>query len=225
MIVDNKLSRHIKIQIAGVSSLEDSVRLINLGVDGLGFTLRLPSGIHDDLTEEKAKKIIAALPPLVGTVLITYITNPVEAVEFCKYLGVNTIQLHAPVEKGVMTEIKNLLPNIKIIKSVNVVNSSAIDEAKKYAEEADAIILDTYDPKSGRHGATGITHDWTISRKIVETCPKPVILAGGLNPDNVAEAIKNVKPWGVDVHTGIENSDGTPNHEKAAAFVMSVLSV
>ena len=225
MIVDNKLSRHIKIQIAGVSSLEDSVRLINLGVDGLGFTLRLPSGNHDGLTEEKTKKIIAALPPLVGTVLITYITNPVEAVEFCRYLGVNTIQLHAPVEKGVMTEIKNLLPNVKIIKSVNVVNSSAIDESKNYAKEADAIILDTYDPKSGRHGATGMTHDWTISREIVETCPKPVILAGGLSPDNVAEAIKFVKPWGVDVHTGIENAAGTPNHEKAAAFVMSVLSV
>jgi len=219
-MADNK---KIKIQIAGVSSLEDSIRLINLGVDGLGFTLRLPSGIHDGLTEEKAKKIIAALPPLVGTVLITYITNPIEAVDFCKYLGVNTIQLHAPVEKGVMTEMKNLLPNVKIIKSVNVVNLSAIDEVKNYADEADAIILDTYDPKSGRHGATGITHDWAISREIVEACPMPVILAGGLNPDNVAEAIKFVKPWGVDVHTGIENADGTPSHEKAAAFVKVVI--
>jgi len=213
---------HIKIQIAGVSSIEDSIRLINLGVDGLGFTLRLPSGIHDNLTEEKARKIIAALPPFVATVLITYITDPAEAVDLCKYLGVNTIQLHAPVEKGVMPEIKNLLPNIKIIKSVNVVNLSAVDDANSASEEADAIILDTYDPKTGRHGATGLTHDWTISKKIVETCPIPVILAGGLNPGNVAEAIKIVCPWGVDVHTGIENPDGTPNQKKAGEFVKKV---
>jgi len=210
---------HIKIQIAGVSSIEDSVRLIDLGVEGLGFTLRLPSGIHDDLTEEKAREIIAELPPFVGSVLITYITDPFEAVDFCKYLGVNTIQLHAPVEKGVMTEIKKRLPNIKIIKSVNVIDAAAVDEAKKYAEEADAIILDTYDPKSGRHGATGLIHDWTISRRIVESCNKPVILAGGLNPDNVAEAIRKVQPWGVDVHTGIENTDGSPNHQKVVSFV------
>ncbi|MCK5853249.1 phosphoribosylanthranilate isomerase [bacterium] len=210
---------HVKIQIAGVSSLDDSIRLIDLGVEGLGFTLRLPSGIHDDLTEEKAREIIAELPPFVGSVLITYITNPIEAVDFCKYLGVNTIQLHAPVEKGVMTEIKKRLLNIKIIKSINVVDLSAIDDTKTAAEEADAIILDTYDPESGRHGATGLTHDWTISRQIVESCPKPVILAGGLNPDNVAEAIRKVQPWGVDVHTGIENFDGSPNHKKAADFV------
>ena len=219
------MSSHIKIQIAGVSSIEDSIRLIDLGVEGLGFTLRLPSGIHDNLTEEKARQIIAALPPLVGSVLITYITNPSEAVDFCKYLGVNTIQLHAPVEQGVMTEIKKQLPNIKIIKNVNVVSEAAVNEVNIYSDEADAIILDSYDPKSGMHGATGLTHDWTISRKIVQMCNIPVILAGGLNPDNVVEAIKYVQPWGIDVHTGIENPDGTPNHEKAAAFVKNARCV
>ena len=219
------MSCHIKIQIAGVSSIEDSIRLIGIGVEGLGFTLRLPSGIHDNLTEEKARQIIAALPPLVGSVLITYITNPTEAVDFCKYLGVNTVQLHAPVEKGVMTEIKKQLPNIKIIKNVNVISEAAVNEVQIYTDEADAIILDSYDPKSGMHGATGLTHDWTISRKIVQMCNKPVILAGGLNPDNVAEAIKYVQPWGIDVHTGIENPDGTPNHEKATAFVKNARMV
>ena len=209
----------IKIQIAGVSSLDYALKLISLGVDALGFTLRLPSGIHDDLTEEKAREIISALPPFVASVLITYITEADEAIDFCKYLGVNTLQLHAYVEKGVMTKIKKSLPHIKIIKSVNVIDKSAIETAKKYAEEADAIILDTYDPTTGRHGATGKTHDWNISKQIVGLCPKPVILAGGLNPENVARAIEIVRPWGVDVHTGIENPDGTTNFEKAAAFV------
>ena len=216
------MAHHIKIQIAGVSSFEDSIRLINLGVDGLGFTLRLASGIHDGLTEDKAKQIIAQLPPFVGTVAITYIINPNEAVEFCKCLGVNTLQLHATVNHGAISEIKKQLPYIKIIKSVNVINSSSVNEAVNYAKEADAIILDTYDPVTGMHGATGKTHNWTISKKIVSACNKPVILAGGLNPENVAEAINIVRPWGVDVHTGIENTDGTPNQEKAKAFVNAV---
>jgi len=108
---------------------------------------------------------------------------------------------------------------------VNVVNLSAVDDANSAAEEADAIILDTYDPKTGRHGATGLTHDWTISRKIVETCNSPVILAGGLNPGNVAEAIKIVCPWGVDVHTGIENPDGSVNQQMSADFVKKARNV
>jgi phosphoribosylanthranilate isomerase len=210
---------YMRIQIAGVSSADEALRLVALGVDGLGFTLRLPSGIHDGLTEAMARAIIARVPPFVGTVAITYITAADEAIEFCRDLGVNTLQLHAPVADGVMTAIKRALPGLKVIKSVNVINTDSVAAALHAAQEADALILDTYDPSTGRHGATGKTHDWRISRAIVAQCPKPVLLAGGLNPDNVAAAIHAVQPWGVDVHTGIENPDGTRNWQKIAAFL------
>jgi len=213
------MKNYMRIQIAGVSSTEEALRLTALGVDGLGFTLRLPSGLHDGLTECAARAIIAQMPPLIGTVVITYVTAVREAVELCTYLGVNTLQLHAPVATGVMHEIKRALPPLKIIKSINVTGPQAVDDALRAAHEADALILDTYDPATGRHGATGKTHDWRISREIVQRCPKPVILAGGLRPENVAEAIHTVQPWGVDVHTGIENYDGTRNWDKITAFI------
>ncbi len=209
----------MRIQIAGVSSIEEALRLAALGVDGLGFTLRLPSGLHDGLTERAARDIIAQIPPLIGTVVITYVTAVRAALELCSYLGVNTLQLHAPVEAGVIRAIKHALPPLKVIKSVNVTGAQSIDDAVQAAHEADALILDTYDPSTGRHGATGKTHDWRISREIVRRCPKPVMLAGGLTPENVARAIGSVRPWGVDVHTGIENADGTRNWDKITAFI------
>ena len=116
----------VRIQIAGVSTLAEARRLVALGVDGLGFTLRLPSGVHDGLTGEAARAIVAALPPLVGTVAITYITDCAEAVAFCRALGVNTLQLHAPVAPGVITAIKAAEPALKVIKSVNVTGQDSI---------------------------------------------------------------------------------------------------
>ncbi len=210
---------YMRIQIAGVSTLDEARQLVALGVDGLGFTVRLPSGVHDGLTEDKARAIIAQMPPLVSTVVITYVTDADEAVALCNHLGCNTLQLHAPVADGVMSAIKAALPCIRIIKSVNVTGAHSVAEALHAAREADALILDTYDPATGRHGATGKTHDWRLSREIVCACPKPVMLAGGLTPENVGAAIRAVQPWGVDVHTGIENPDGTRNREKLAAFI------
>jgi phosphoribosylanthranilate isomerase len=213
------MSNHMRIQIAGVSSAAEALRLADLGVDGLGFTLRLPGGPHDGLTERAAREIVAQLPPLLGTVAITYVTTARAAVELCAYVGVNTLQLHAPVAAGVMAEITRALPPLKIIKSINVTGPSSVADAVCAAREADALILDTYDAATGRHGATGKTHDWQISREIVRCCSKPVLLAGGLTPENVGAAICLVQPWGVDVHTGIENADGTRNWDKIGAFI------
>jgi phosphoribosylanthranilate isomerase len=81
------------------------------------------------------------------------------------------------------------------------------------------LILDTYDPVTGRHGATGKTHDWSLSRQIVLQSRRPVILAGGLTEANVGDAIRAVRPWAVDVHTGVEDADGTRNFDKLRSFI------
>jgi len=83
----------------------------------------------------------------------------------------------------------------------------------------DAFITDTFDPATGASGATGKTHDWTVSRRLVERSPKPVILAGGLTPGNVRNAIRKVRPAGVDVHTGVEGSDGRKRRDLVRTFV------
>jgi phosphoribosylanthranilate isomerase len=120
---------------------------------------------------------------------------------------------------GELRLIRAALPHLKLIRAVHVTGPEAVTRARALERHADAMILDTYDPATGRSGATGLTHDWTISRQIVGAVRVPVILAGGLTPENVAKAIRVVSPWAVDVHTGVEDADGTRNLSKMRSFV------
>lgn len=209
----------VRVQIAGVSTLEDALVAERAGADALGFTVRLPHGVHDGLTEAKARGIIAALPPFITSVAITYVDNAREAADLCRYLGAGALQLHGPFPTQELPLIKAALPHLKIIRAVHVTGPEAIAQARALERRVDALILDTYDAATGRGGATGKVHDWAISHQIVERLRVPVILAGGLTPDNVAEAIRLVRPWAVDVHTGVEDADGTRNADKVRAFV------
>lgn len=209
----------MRIQIAGVSSLEEALDTADAGADALGFTVRLPSGVHDGLTEALARGIVARLPPFVASVAITYVATPREAVELCRYLGVTTLQLHGPFPTHEIPVLRVGLPHLKIIRAVHVTGPEALAQARALARQVDALILDTYDPATGRHGATGLTHDWTISRQIVDHVAVPVILAGGLTPENVGAAIAAVRPWGVDVHTGVETPDGRRDPARLRAFI------
>ena len=209
----------IRVQIAGVSTLDEALAAADAGADALGFTVRLPHGVHDELTEAKARGIVAALPPFVASVAITYVDTAREAVELCRYLGVTALQLHGPFPSQELPLIRAGLPHLKLLRAVHVTGPEALAQARGLARHVDALILDTFDPATGRHGATGLTHDWSISRQIVAETRVPVILAGGLTPDNVAAAIAAVRPWGVDVHTGIEDADGRRNLDKMRAFI------
>lgn len=209
----------VKVQIAGVSSLEEARALERMGVDALGFTLRLPTGIHDGLTEAKARSIVAALPPFVSCVVITYADNARDAVELCRYVGATALQLHGAFATADLELVRAALPHLKILRAVPINGPESIAKARELAKRVDALILDTYDPESGRHGATGKVHDWHISRQIVEASRIPVILAGGLTPENVREAIATVQPWAVDVHTGVERPDGHRDLEKMERFL------
>jgi phosphoribosylanthranilate isomerase len=214
----------VRVQIAGVSSLEECLVLERAGADALGFTVRLPGGVHDGVTEVKARSMIAALPPFVASVAITYVDNAQEAADLCRFLGVSTVQLHGEFPTRELEMLRAAMPHLKIIRPVLVTGEEAIGAARALERRADAIILDTYDSATGRRGATGKTHDWQLSRRIVEAVRVPVILAGGLTPANVAQAIKVVGPWGVDVHTGVEEADGTRNLRKMREFIAAAKS-
>jgi len=211
--------RTTRVQIAGISSLADALAVERAGADAIGFTLGLPDGPHNDLDEHHARAIIRALPPLIAPVLITYHVTAEVVIPLAQHLGVTTVQLHAPAEPRELTAMRAAIPGLKLILAVNVTGEAAIAAAVARAAHADALILDTYDPATGRHGATGRTHDWALSRRIVQAVPCPVILAGGLTPENVRQAIVTVEPWAVDVHTGVERPDGTTDHARVRAFV------
>ena len=206
------------VQVAGVGSLEEGRMLLECGVDLLGFPLRLPVHVPDT-SEDQARAIIGDLGPAV-CVLITYEDDPDRLVDLCRFLSVDTVQLHAGVPPELLARIKESLP-LRIFKSYVVGRESLEPKrfAQDYAPVCDAFITDTFDPATGASGATGLVHDWRVSADLVRHSPRPVILAGGLNPGNVRQAIMSVRPAAVDVHTGIENSDGTKNPELVRAFV------
>jgi phosphoribosylanthranilate isomerase len=208
-----------RVQIAGVSSLEEAEAAERAGADALGFTLRLPTGVHDGLTEAKARSIIAALPPFIASVAITYVGHAREAVDLCRYLGVTALQLHGEFALQELPLVRAALPHLKIIRTVHVRGPETITRARSLERHADALLLDTYDAETGRAGATGKRHDWDISREVVLRVRTHVILAGGLTAENVAEAIDRVRPWAVDVHTGVEDEHGNRDFAKIRQFV------
>src|SRR6185503_19707235 len=136
-------------------------------------------------------------------------------------LGVAAVQLHGPVARPEIARLRALAPDLLVIKSLVVRPDNAdalVDDVAELGPHVDAFITDTYDPATGASGATGRTHDWTVSARLVEISPRPVILAGGLTPRNVAAAVARVRPAGVDVHTGVEGPDGRKRRDLVEEF-------
>jgi phosphoribosylanthranilate isomerase len=208
-----------KIQVAGVSTLEEALFCKSVGVDAIGFTLGLPDGPHDDLTPEKARTIVCQLPPGLLPVVITYVNRADAACELAVTTSAAAMQFHGGISEEELVLFRRICPNVRTIGRVTVSGEKSIEDSASLTPPLrDAIILDSLDPRSGRKGATGLTHDWSISAKIVRIASVPVILAGGLNPDNVADAIRKVRPHGVDAHTGLEDENGTRSFDKIKAF-------
>jgi phosphoribosylanthranilate isomerase len=200
---------------------EEASMLIQNGIRYLGFPLRVPDRSREDLSEADAATIIRSLPYDCHAVLITYIKDANDIVDFCGQLGTQIVQLHGAVSVDQLSKLRQHAPKITIIKSVVVGNQpqelfEVIDQATRFV---DAFLIDTFDPQTGWSGATGKTHDWTISKRLINHSRLPVILAGGLNPGNVHEAILQVRPAGVDVHTGVEDPDGRKNPDRVRRFI------
>ena len=210
------------IQIAGIIDSDEVAMLMKFGIDYLGFPLRLPVN-KDDLTEEEAVKVIKEIVSPHNAVLITYLDKAEEIIRFCDKLNVHIVQLHGRIPTGELKKIKMNRSDIEIIKSLVVYKDNYPElenTVQNLSQWVDFFITDTFDPITGASGATGKTHNWKISRKLVEISPKPVILAGGLNPSNVRHAILQIKPAGVDVHSGVEFSGGRKDYHLVKDFVL-----
>jgi phosphoribosylanthranilate isomerase len=209
------------VQVAGIIDSTEAKMLMDLGVEYLGFPLRLPVN-KEDLSEEEAAEVIKKINSPHKAVLITYLDNADEIIEFCDKLNVKVVQLHGKIEIEQLKLLKTLRSDIEVIKSL-VVHGNNFSELESIINTLspwiDLYITDTYDASTGASGATGKTHDWNISRMLIEISPKPVIIAGGLNPSNVREAILATNPAGVDVHTGIESANGRKDRDLTLKFI------
>ena len=181
----------------------------SLGADHVGIAVG-QSGEPDEVDLDTARRIFAAIPAPTKKVALTVATD-LDAIEaLARALQPDILHLAAPVaDFGAESTyaLKGRLPDLPLMQTVAVVGPSALYVAVKLNSVADYLLLDTRDPDTGRLGITGQTHDWSVSRRIVETVGVPVILAGGLSPENVAEAIRQVGPWGVDSATHTSRPD------------------
>jgi len=188
---------------------------IDAGCDAVGFIMGVTHQSSDFVTPAEAAKMVRHLPPFIEPVAVTHLQETEDLIELVNSSHCTTLQIQTIVEPSEIDVIRDALPYLKIVKAVHVMDESAIEMGKRYEPYADALLLDTRTRE--KLGGTGIPHDWNISAAIVANSAIPVILAGGLTPENVAEAIRKVRPYGVDVHTGVRK-DGIRNPERTLAF-------
>lgn len=212
-----------RIKICCISSENEARMAIENGASAIGLVARMPSGpgpIADDLIRQIAKTV----PPPVATFLLTSETSVKEIIEHHHRTNTNTIQIVDSLSSGTYSQLKAALPGVKIVQVIHVIDERSVDEAIIISEMVDALLLDSGNPKLKikELGGTGRVHDWKLSRQIRDKSKCPIFLAGGLNPDNVRQAIDEVQPFAVDVCSGVR-SDGKLDRQKLELFFSRVL--
>ena len=191
---------------------------IEAGASAVGLVSAMPSG-PGPIPEELIADIAATIPPGVSSFLLTCLQDAASIIEQQRRLGVNTIQICDRLTQGSYHDLREALPGVSLAQVVHVTGPEAVDEAVAVAPKVDAILLDSGNQSLAikELGGTGRTHDWTLSRKIREAIEVPLFLAGGLNPSNVAAAIREVQPFGIDVCSGLRTNSNL-DREKLETF-------
>jgi phosphoribosylanthranilate isomerase len=207
-----------------MASVAEARMAIRHGASALGLVSAMPSG-PGPISEELITEIAAQIPPPIASFLLTCKQDAASIIAQQQRTRVNTIQLVDRLESGEHRKLRAALPGIALVQVIHVNGPESLDEAIAVAPEVDAILLD-----SGNQllpvkelGGTGRTHDWTISKQIRESIEVPLFLAGGLNSTNVAEAIRRVEPFGVDICSGVR-TNGLLDEVKLAAFFAAIAS-
>jgi len=212
----------VKVKICCIQSIKEAQIAIDNGAYAIGLVSKMPSG-PGVISESTIKEIAEWAPEGIKTVLLTSLRNPQEIIAQQKYCQTNTVQLVDSQKIGTYKILRAELPDVQIIQVIHVIDDSSVSEALALVKYVDMLLLDSGNPKleTKELGGTGRTHNWQISREIVNEVDIPVFLAGGLTPDNVAEAIKRVKPFGVDVCSGVR-IDGKLDAEKVNRFIQEI---
>jgi phosphoribosylanthranilate isomerase len=211
-----------RIKICCISSIEEAKLAIDHGADALGLVGKMPSGpgpIPDELIAEIAKTI----PPPIATFLLTSEQSSNNIIQHLQRAGTNTVQIVDELTEGAYHEIKEALPNIKLVQVIHILSEESIAQALRVQDDVDVILLDSGNPRATVKtlGGTGNVHNWEISRQLVKEVKVPVFLAGGLHAGNVRKAIETVQPFGVDLCSGVR-TNGKLDRNKLSEFVKAV---
>ncbi|MBV0901737.1 phosphoribosylanthranilate isomerase [Haloarcula salina] len=201
-----------RVKICGVTDDEDRDAVVAAGADAVGVIHGVPVDTPREVDEATAADLVDGVPPLVTSVLVTMPTTVQEAVTRVDAVEPDAVQVHdglSPAELGALDS--------RITQSIVAVVSADAPDIADYAAHADALLVDSVDADGG--GGTGETHDWERTRDLVDSLDVPVVLAGGLTPENVAAAVETVDPFAVDVASGVESEGGRKDHDAVERFV------
>lgn len=207
-----------RVKICCISSVQEAKVAIEHGASALGLVGHMPSGpgvIGDELIAQIAK----AVPPPISTFLLTSETRPRDIIDHYKRVYTTTIQIVDELEKREYEMLRNELPNVKLVQVIHVIDDDSVKEAIEISNYVDAILLDSGNPNLSvkELGGTGRTHNWELSKEIRKSVPVPLFLAGGLNKDNVRQAIEVVQPFGLDLCSSVR-TDGKLDPKKLKEF-------
>lgn len=211
-----------RVKICCISSIEEAKLAVEYGASALGLVGHMPSGpgvIGDELIYQIAK----AVPPPISTFLLTSETKPQNIIQHYKRVNTTTIQIVDELEKQEYQSLRDELPNVKLVQVIHVIDENSVREAIKVSKYVDAILLDSGNPNLSikELGGTGRTHNWELSREIRKAIPIPLFLAGGLNKNNVRQAIETVQPFGLDLCSSVR-TEGQLDRQKLKDFFNAI---
>ncbi len=216
---------HIRIKICCIKDTVEAAIALKYGASALGFVSEMPSG-PGVVTDQEIQDIVRDIPPAVGTFLLTSKQNVQDIIIQQRFCRTNTLQLVDEISLPDYELLHDELQGISIVQVIHVTGMESLEQAKKVAPKVHGILLDSGNPGSEvkELGGTGRIHDWEISRQIVESVDKPVFLAGGLHSGNIQTAIETVRPFGIDICSGVRTDDAL-DEKKLAAFFGAVESM
>jgi phosphoribosylanthranilate isomerase len=209
------------IKICGITSLADARLVTEVGANAIGLNFYSPS--PRSIAIEAAREIVQSIPPYVDAVGLFVNQSPAEIREVAHAIGLRTLQLHGDISPELVAE----LGEFSVVSAFSLPPAGDLSGILEFVAGCErlgrmpcAILVDAY--SSEKFGGTGQVAPWPLARSVVERCPVPVTLAGGLTPKNVAEAVRTVRPWGVDVASGVEVAPGRKEAYKVRKFVEEV---
>ncbi len=203
-----------RVKICGIMNEQDLNCAISGGADAVGFIVEVEGSRHR-ISAEYARELIRKAPVFIKSVAVIAPDSSEDAALLAQKTGADILQIYGAIGPDEIKTLRKRVPQ-KVIAAL-----PPGEEARRLAEVADAVLLDTF--KDGKLGGTGAVHDWSVSATLARELTVPVILAGGLNPSNVRDAIRTVRPYAVDVASGVE-TNGIKDQKKVESFIREVRS-
>ncbi|WP_435099809.1 phosphoribosylanthranilate isomerase [Halarchaeum sp. P4] len=202
-----------RVKVCGLTNRKDVDAAVEAGADALGFIVDVPVDTPREITPERAADLVASVPPFVSTVLVTMPETARDVEALLSQIEPDAVQIHNDLDAAAVERLADGTD----VDLVKVVDADDAETAHAYDVVVDALLVDSTDASGA--GGTGRTHDWTVTRGLAAELDSPVVLAGGLTPENVADAVRTVEPYAVDVASGVEATGGQKDHDAVRAFV------